>query len=352
MDKKELTKQIKMKALELGFSKVGITTANDFIEYEQVVNSRPDYTPWMNTPGTGYLLNGCHPSTYYPEGKSIICTVYGFSDILFPEELTQYVGRAYLSRSYAPLQESSCGVRVNAFKDFIKSLGISIYEGDVWVPERAACARAGIITYGNNNFAFTEEDGSFIILYTFVVDTELEYDEPTIINQCPPNCQECIKACPTHAIAQARRLLPMNCVLMNNIQGWVIPNELREGIGTKIHGCDVCQLACPRNKKVLAKASRKDLYLEELKKDFDLERILLLDEKYYQDVVYPIMYNYIRDTALFQRNAAIAIGNTGDPSHIPALKKALENENPLVQDAAQWAINQLSVKPDNQSISI
>lgn len=344
MDKKELTKKIKMKALELGFSKIGITTADNFIEYEQELYSRPDYTTWINGPGAGHLIDGCRPSTFYPEGKSIICTVYGFSDILFPEELTPYVSRAYLSRSYRPLEESSCGLRVKAFKDYIKSLGISLYEGVVNVPERMACAKAGVTTYGKNNFAYTEEDGSFIILYTFVIDTEIEYDEPTITSQCPPNCQECMKACPTHAIAEERRLLPMKCVLKNNLLNTVIPYELREGIGTKIHGCDVCQLACPRNKKVLANASRSDLFLEELKKDFDLERILLLDEMYYQNVVYPIMYNYIRNVDLFRRNAAIALGNTGDLSHIPALKKAMENENPIVQDAAQWAINKLSVK--------
>ena len=176
MDKKQLTKKIKMEALNLGFSKIGITTADDFGEYEQELNSRPDYAPWINTPATEYLLDGCRPKTFYPEGKSIICAVYGFSDIIFPEELTPYVGRAYLSRSYRPLAESSCGMRLNAFKRYIKSLGISVYEGAVTVPERMACARAGIITYGKNNFAYTEKDGSFIILYTLVVNATLEYD--------------------------------------------------------------------------------------------------------------------------------------------------------------------------------
>ena len=42
MDKKELTRKIKMKGLELGFSKVGMTNADDFIEYEQEIRSRPD----------------------------------------------------------------------------------------------------------------------------------------------------------------------------------------------------------------------------------------------------------------------------------------------------------------------
>jgi len=152
-----------------------------------------------------------------------------------------------------------------------------------------------------------------------------------------------MKACPTQAIKQEGRLLPMNCVLMNNILG--APNsELHERLGTKIHGCDECQLACPRNKKVLAKASKKDPFLEELKKDFDLEKILLLDEEYYEGVVRPIMYNYIRDMDVFRRNAAIALGNTGNPSHIPVLEKAMESKNPVVVGAAQWAIKKLKLQ--------
>lgn len=43
MNKAELTKKIKMKGLELGFSKVGITDADYFTEYEEEIRSRPDY---------------------------------------------------------------------------------------------------------------------------------------------------------------------------------------------------------------------------------------------------------------------------------------------------------------------
>ncbi|GAB6192184.1 epoxyqueuosine reductase [Desulfocastanea catecholica] len=343
MDKSELTKKLKMKALELGFSKVGITTTDAFADHALELSTRPDYAPWVNKPETGRLIDGCCPKEFYPESKSIICSTYGFGDMLYPEELTPYVGRTYLSRSYSPLEGSSCGIRENAFKEYIKSLGISLYEGNVELPKRMACARAGITTFGKNNFAYTKENGSFIILYTFLVDAELEYDKPTITCDCPPKCQECMKACPTQAIKEERRLLPMNCVLMNNILG--SPNSaLHEKLGTRIHGCDECQLACPRNKKVIEKMSKKDWFLEELKKDFDLEKILLLDDAYYEDVIRPIMYNYIQDMDIFRRNAAIALGNTGDPSHIPALKMAMGNKNSLVVDAAQGAIDKLEKK--------
>lgn len=35
------------------------------------------------------------------------------------------------------------------------------------------------------------------------------------------------------------------------------------------------------------------------------------------------------------------MGNSGDPSYIPDLKKVLNNDNAQVRDAAQWAIDKL-----------
>ena len=130
-------------------------------------------------------------------------------------------------------------------------------------------------------------------------------------------------------------------MLFNNMNPMEIPIDLWENMGTHIHGCDICQKACPRNKKILENASRKDYFLEELDKKFDLEKVLLMDEKYYIDVIYPIMHNYIKDMNYFRRNAAIAMGNSGNKTYIQALKKVLNNENEQVRNAAQWAIDKL-----------
>ena len=118
--------------------------------------------------------------------------------------------------------------------------------------------------------------------------------------------------------------------------------EIRGNLGTHIHGCDLCQAVCPRNQKIIQNASRKDPFIQVLKELFDLEKLLILEEDYYQDVVYPIMHNYIRDMDIFRRNAAIALGNTGDPKYIPALEKAALSKNQQMREAALWAIDKIS----------
>lgn len=342
-----IAEKIKQKGLELGYTHVGITSADDFPEYEEELLGREDYEIWTEKdrtkyPGRTNLRAACRPRSFYPEGKSIICATWGYSQYVYPEELTPYVARAYLCRAYVPQAESAAGIRANEFRRYIKSLGIGIYEGEQEIPDRMACARAGIITYGKNNFAYTKEDGSFNILYTFLVDRELPCDEPTIRRDCPEQCRLCIDACPTHAILAPGRLHPQHCMMNNNqLPMGKLPQERWDMLGVHIHGCDDCQVACPRNRAVLSRANRKDPLLELLKSKFDLEQILLLTDEYYEEVVRPIMYNYIRDLNIFRRNAAIALGNSNDPSHIPALKKALAFDCEGVREAAQWAIEKL-----------
>lgn len=351
MNKMSRSKKIKQKGLELGFSKVGITNADDFTEYASELLSRADYDLWIKTKRGAYLGQGAYPRSFFPEAQSIVCAVYSFADIQFPEKLERHVGRAYLSRAYIPLEDSACGIRVTEFARYLTALGCNIYQGDISIPDRMACARAGVITYGKNNFAYTKEDGSFIILNTFLIDMELEYDTPSIECNCPPDCHACIDACPTQAIIAPGRLHPQNCLLYNHVLRGPFPEEIRQATGSYIHGCDVCQKVCPRNRKVLANASRKDRFLEQLKEDFDLEEILLMDEEYYQSVVHPIMYNYIRDTDLFRRNAAIALGNSRNPAHLQALEQASRHPNESVQEAARWAIGRLKKAQEKQDLS-
>lgn len=317
-----LSEQIKLKGLELGFSHVGIIPCEDFEDYASEVELRPGYEKFLANPESFYA--GCFPSRFFPQGKSIICATIGFSDIDFPEKLTPYIGRAYLARCYVPLPEIMAGRRLEAMREFLEERGMEVYRGKVETPARVACARAGIVTYGRNNFAYTEEDGSFIIMYTWLVDAELEYEVHEVQNGCPSDCLLCMKACPTAAIEESCRVNPKKCILMNNlnVSGMLAsPDQM----GLHLHGCDVCQEVCPRNHAVLEKPKCKDPFLEEIAERFDLVEMLLLDsfaDDYYQCVLRPVMYNYIRDVDMFRRNAAVAMGNSGDERFIPALREA------------------------------
>jgi epoxyqueuosine reductase len=44
----------------------------------------------------------------------------------------------------------------------------------------------------------------------------------------------------------------------------------------------------------------------------------------------------------YQRNVAVALGNSGDLSVFPALAQALQDEEPLIREHAQWAMERIS----------
>jgi epoxyqueuosine reductase len=76
--------------------------------------------------------------------------------------------------------------------------------------------------------------------------------------------------------------------------------------------------------------------------DFQLETLLLMSQEHYEQKVWPLVY-YIRkeNRRLWQRNAAVALGNSGDPEKIPALISALDNPEPIVRVHAIWALGKL-----------
>lgn len=346
-----LTQEIKDFALDLGYHDVGITTADAFPWYAEELRSRySSYDYLIESPLKP--LEGTDPRSVMPEAQSIICTVYDYSREGFPAELVGRIGRLYQARSYNQSSSRTNGARRQLFVDYLEKRGMKTMFGPEFnVPERLAAARAGVTTYGRNNFAYSKGPGTFVILMAFTVDAELEYSSPTIEAPCPQDCRLCVDACPTGAL-EPFRLEPKKCIAYNTFMAQDnfrrhtsshIPPEIREKMGSWIHGCDLCQEACPRNRPRLRAMESwpASSFLNRIAEQFDLRKVLLLTDEYYETVLRPVMYNYIRHKRYFQRNAAVALGNSGDHSHVPYLTQALEDSDPLVRGYAGWGLGQL-----------
>lgn len=92
-----LENEIKEFALELGFCKCGITSAQKLEKGLTEAVSRGGYEFFLAN-----FKKGSDPQELYPEGKSIIILAYDYLQYAFPEKLLSMIGRAYLSRSYLP----------------------------------------------------------------------------------------------------------------------------------------------------------------------------------------------------------------------------------------------------------
>ena len=346
-----LTEDIKDFALDLDYSRVGITTADSFPGYIAELKARQDmYAFYINRPTTP--LQGAEPRSVMPSARSIVMVVYDAFKESFPEKLVGKIGRIYQARCYLPPSHRINGARYRLMREFLENNGCQVHR-KIRVPERLAACRAGTVTYGKNGFAFADGIGSFVVISAFVIDKELEYDAPTYEVKCPPKCTLCIDACPTGSLYEPMKIDPRRCIGFNHwttqeegdsyvgTAGSYIPPEIREKMGTWIHGCDICQEVCPRNQKRLKAKLPQNEFLAKVSEDFELTKLLNLSDEFFTKIVQPLMYNYIHKKKYFQRNAAIAIGNTGDSIYIPDLAQAMQDPEGIVRGYAAWALGKI-----------
>lgn len=343
-----LSEDIKDFGLDLGYSKVGITTADSFPSYIAELKARSEMYAWY-IEGSFQPIKGADPKSIMPSAKSIVAVVYDGSKESFPEKLVGKIGRLYQARCYLTPRHRINGARRQLMREFLEKNGCEVAQRLV-LPERLAAARAGIVTYGKNTFAFADGIGSFILMTAFVVNAELDYDEPTIREDCPPKCTACIDVCPTGSLYEPLKMDPRRCIAYNCFMtqdGYPagttsnISPEIRDKMGSWIHGCDICQEVCPRNQKRLKAKLPPNEFLVKIAEDFELIKLLNLTDEFYIKRVQPLMYNYIREKKYFQRNAAIALGNTGDPAYIPDLAQAMQDSEELVRGYAAWALGKI-----------
>ncbi len=338
---------IKEYGLSIGYSKVGITSADGYPEYVEKVLARGDKFDILNYTTTNPVL-GAIPKNFMPAAKSVVVLVLDYFQNDFPEELKKMIGKAYLARCYGPQPGMLAHSRFQLMKDYLAGNGCAV-DSSIGIPARWAAAQAGVATFGKNNFAFAGEAGSYVIIHTIVVDKELEYDHPTMASKCPPKCDLCMKACPTQAITAPFELDPKRCIAFHN---WVtqdgrgsisafIPYEFRGPIGCKIHGCDICQDVCPLNHKKLKAPKPVDPYIAQMAPDITLPTILNMTDEFYASRIKPIMYNYIKDKRYFIRNAAIAMGNSKDEAYVKDLEIALTNPDEMIREYAAWALGKI-----------
>ena len=346
-----LTEEIKSYALDLGYSRVGITTAEPFPLYAQALEERSQDYDWAI--GSGLRLDRMvDPQDRLPGARSVIVAVYDYFRERFPDNLVGKVGRLYQSRSYIEPPTRLGGARVRLMRQFLEGKGMQVgrwFMISSGVPDRLAAIRAGTGQIGRNTFFCAPDIGTFVLIHTFIVDAELVYDSPAEGSHCPPNCRLCIEACPTGAIVDEFRLNPRRCLTYNhvvNVHGFrnttpYIDPEIRAKMASWIHGCDLCQEACPRNRAKLKADLPSNAFLEETAKKFSLTGLLRMDPETEKKMVAPLLYTYMQERKYFQRNAAVALGNSGDPEIIPYLVQIMEDPEELVRAHAAWALGHI-----------
>src|SRR5437870_10161598 len=204
--------------------------------------------------------------------------------------------------------------------------------------ERVYAKYAGIGWIGKNTCILNQKLGSWLFLGVILTSLELEPDVPAP-DRCG-TCTRCIDACPTDALIAPYQLDANRCIAYLTIEKrGAIPEHIREGIGRHIFGCDICQDVCPWNRKAPA-TSAPEFQAREGLINPALHWLAEMTAKEFREKFRGSPVRRTKHSGL-RRNAAIAIGNSGDAQFLPLLHRLSEDEDPVVAESARWAKEKL-----------
>jgi epoxyqueuosine reductase len=213
--------------------------------------------------------------------------------------------------------------------------------------DRAAAHRAGLGWFGKNSLILLPGLGSWFVLGAVVTDAALlspDADRPVPAQHgegCG-SCSRCMTACPTGALAAPGVLDARRCLAWLVQAPGTFPLEYREALGGRIYGCDECQQVCPINRL----ADRRDPPVRAtgaVEAEVDLIDLIGSSDDTLL-TTFGRWYFPNREPRYLRRNALVALGNVGDgrdPATEFALRRALDDIDPMIVEHAAWAAGRM-----------
>jgi epoxyqueuosine reductase len=213
--------------------------------------------------------------------------------------------------------------------------------------ERSYARLAGLGWIGRNMCLINQRSGSWFFLGELLVSLEFAPDAP------PPDrcgtCRRCIDACPTAAIVPSSSGYTLDsrlCISYFTIeQRGAVPEEMRNGIGGHIFGCDICQDVCPWNRRA---PSTVDPSFTPRSFAPPLAEMAALSESEFGTMFRGTPVTRARYSG-FLRNVAIAMGNRALAQFRAPLEKLAQSDDPVVAESARWALRNLAPEDRLQS---
>jgi len=361
-----LTETLKDRARALGFCAVGVTDAEPFVEAESAAASRTaegllDGLSWWS-PMRAHA--SADPRRAMPDARSVIALAFphplpdshsppvrgsGGEDSPGGDGPRGRIAAYALGRDY----HDALLERMQPLLSMLRERGYDAktYVDHGWMLDRAAAARAGLGWLGKNTNLLVPGAGSYVLLAEIVTSAALQPDQP--LKKSCGSCDACLRVCPTGALVKPGVLDNRRCISFWTIEHrGVIPREIRPLIGEWIFGCDLCQEICPVNVRPDAPdAEALTAFGPMMEPRPRLEELLPLDEETFRARFRQSAVWRTRRSGLL-RNVCIALGNVADRRSVPALSRALVDNEALIRGHAAWALGRLGGPAARQGLAL
>jgi epoxyqueuosine reductase len=211
------------------------------------------------------------------------------------------------------------------------------------VLERSIARACGLGQTAHNTSLMVGDWGSRVVLGELFTSVDLEPDPPVDADPCG-SCRDCIEACPTGALVEPGVLDARRCLSYQTVEAkGSLPPDLRPAVGSRLFGCDTCQIVCPAN----APTAETALPAEPDSGATDLwptawvpvDKLIGLGSNALRRLTQDTALNRL-SRARLRRNMAVILGNAGPGQPVRALiEDLLDDPSDLVKDHARWAFN-------------
>lgn len=241
---------IKQKALELGFSKVGIAR----VEPEDWGDSR--LQNWLNHGYYGGMEWMKDPRRQdirqvMPEVRSLICVALNYYTPHQHHPSPEYakISRYGWGRDYHKIMHKKLKALSDWLEKSYEGIKLRFYADTGPIQDKVWAQKAGIGWIAKNANVITREFGSWVFLGEILTDLDLEPDQPHTAH-CG-TCTRCIDACPTQAIASPGNINANLCIAYHTIENRQeeLPATVKSSMQGWVAGCDICQDVCPWNQR-------------------------------------------------------------------------------------------------------
>ena len=244
--------EIKQKAFEIGFHKIGIVPAEPLLEAHERLKD------WLGGGFHGEMAwmerepeKRSDPRLLFTEAKTVLAVALNY---FTGHEHQDNAEKGKLSR-YAWGDDYHDVVRekLTELLDWIKTQD-PLADGKICVDtapmmDKAWAVRAGLGWLGKHSNLITTDIGSWVFIGSILLNLELDYDTETIDDHCG-TCTACIDACPTTAIVQPYVVDSRKCISYATIElrDETLPADIVANQNGWMYGCDICQDVCPWNR--------------------------------------------------------------------------------------------------------
>ncbi len=246
---RDCSHRIKARALELGFSAVGISRA------EALSDEARKLEQWLARGMHGEMRymeenfeKRTNPKVLMPEAKSVVSVLANY----FPSQLSHSTnGKISIyaqSKDYHIVVKSKLQTLFSFVCDLVGNVNGRAFVDSAPTMDKVLAQRSGLGWIGKHTNLISRRLGSFFFIGNLLLDCDLDYDAPYLQNYCG-TCTACIDLCPTRAITHDGQVDARKCISYLTIElKRNFTDEEKSMLGEWLFGCDICQDVCPWNR--------------------------------------------------------------------------------------------------------